>query len=360
MRGITAVIMGLMITHQALASVPSWLMPNVWTMGIQLAQWVVKEQRRVFYVEVTAQGTDLQSAREQAFRMAVEQAVGAVISTDTRVELGRLQRDEIIVYSSGFVDSYELVDQRQVGAMTQVKMRVWVSHNRLANRLLSESRAAGRVEGGRISEQIASFQHERHTADRLLGSVLRDFPRRGFDVTVGVTRVIVDQQRQTWLQVPVTLAWNRHYIDSMAEAIGSINQRVNCRESGVFMQPRACDARSRVVVASATAHFDDLNTWTAINREMVMSRPQILMRILDSHDQVQYQACFGVAELDHQVDTVSQRRAFVDTSGGNVTVADRLSATRNLLVSVDSVNSRSLDRVTAEVVRLQDCPRTTR
>jgi hypothetical protein len=330
-------------------------MPNVWTIGIHLAQWITKEQRRVFYVEVTAQGRDLQDAREQAFRMAVEQAVGSVISTDTRMQLGKLQRDEIIVYSSGFVDSYELADQRQVGSQTQVKLRVWVSHNRLANRLLSESRAAGSVEGGRISTQIESFQHERNTADRLLASVLRDFPRRGFDLTVGTTRVIVDQQRQTFLQVPVTVAWSRHYLDSMAEAIRSINQRSDCREPGIWIQPRACDARSRIAVGGALGYFDDLEAWTAINREMVMSRPQILMRLLDIHNQVKYQGCYAIVELDQQLGWV--RHPFVDTGGGHVTVSDRLVKNTNLLVDITSVTSRDLDRAEVEVVRLQDCPR---
>jgi hypothetical protein len=355
MHHVTAAVLAMAMTLHVMAGTPSWLMPNAWTIGIHLAQWIIKDQKKVYYVEVTSQGRDFLDAREQAFRMAVEQAVGSVISTDTRVQLGRLQRDEIIVYSSGFIENYEQVDVRQQGSMVQIKMRVWVSHNKLANRLLSESRTAGSVEGGRISTQIESFQHERATADRLLSSVLRDFPRRGFDLTVGNTRVIVDQQRQTFLQVPVTVTWSRHYLDSMAEAIRAINQRSDCREPGIFVQPRACDARSRIAVGGAVGYFDDLESWTAINREMVMSRPQILMRLLDTHNQVQYQGCFGIVELDQHLGWV--KHPFIDTGGGHVTVSDRLTKTANLLVDINSTNSRGLDRVEAEVVRLQDCPR---
>jgi hypothetical protein len=218
MHRITAAVLTMAMTLHVMASTPSWLMPNAWTIGIHLAQWIIKDQKKVYYVEITSQGRDFLEAREQAFRMAVEQAVGSVISTDTRVQLGRLQRDEIIVYSSGFVENYEQVDVRQLGSTVQIKMRVWVSHNRLADRLLSESRTAGVVEGGRISTQIESFQHGRSTADRLLATVLRDFPRRGFDLTVGTTRVIVDQQRRTQLQVPVTVAWNASCVAGPAKA----------------------------------------------------------------------------------------------------------------------------------------------
>lgn len=338
-----------------MASTAQWLMPNAWTIGIHLAQWIMKEQKKVFYVEVTSQGRDFLEAREQAFRMAVEQAVGSVISSETHITLGSVQRDEIIVYSSGFIEDFEMVDTRTVGNLVQVKMRVWVSHNRLANRLLSESRAAGQVEGGRIAEQIQSFQHERATADRLLSTVLRDFPQRGFDLVVGTTRVTVDQQRQTFLQVPVTITWSRHYLDSMAQAIRSIKQRSDCREPGIFVQPRACDARSRIAVGGAVGYFDDLESWTAINREMVMSRPQILMRLLDTSNRLQYQGCYGIAELDQHMGWV--RYPFVDTGGGNVVVSDRLSRTANLLVDINSTNSRGLDRVEVGIVRLQDCPK---
>lgn len=355
MRRITTVLATMVLALEVMATTPQWLMPNVWTIGIHLAQWMTKEQKKVFLVEVTSQGRDLLDAREQAFRMAVERAVGSVISTDTRVQLGRLQRDEIIVYSSGFVEDFELLDQRQVGSQTQIKLRVWVSHNRLANRLLSESRAAGAVEGGRISQQIESFQHERQMGDRLLMSVLRDFPQRGFDLSVAQTRVIVDQQRQTLLQIPVTVSWSRHYLDSMSEAIRSTSQRSDCREPGIIFQAPRCDARSRIAVGGSVGYFDDLSAWTAINREMVMSRPQILVRLLDSGNQVQYQGCFAIVELDQHLGYV--RWPFVDTGGGNVVVSDRLVKTANLVIDINSANSRNLDRVEAEIVRLVDCPR---
>jgi hypothetical protein len=70
---------------------------------------------------------------------------------------------------------------------------------------------------------------------------------------------------------------------------------------------------------------------------------------------VQYQGCFGIVELDQHLGWV--KHPFVDTGGGHVTVSDHLTKTANLLVDINSTNSRGLDRVEVEVVRLQDCPR---
>ena len=355
MRRIAAVLAGMAMMHQVMAGTPQWLMPNAWTIGIHLAQWLMKEQKKVFYVEVTSQGRDLREAREQAFRMAVEQAVGSVISSDTRVQLGRIQRDEIIVYSAGFVEDFELVDQRRVGSDVQVKMRVWVSHNKLANRLLSESRAAGQVEGGRISEQIQSYQHERATADRLLASVLDDYPRRAFDMSVGNTRVIVDHQRRTQLQVPVTVSWSQHYVDSLAEAVRVINQRADCRPVSYWNRHQECQARSRISVKGVVSYFDDDVAWQMMHREAVASRPQILLRVRDTQDRVRYQGCNGVGELDHHLHYT--RDNFVMFDGTNVVISHMLRREFRLLVDIDAVSSAGLDRAEAEIVRLNQCPR---
>lgn len=353
MQRLVTFLAGLAMTIQVMASTPQWLMPNVWTIGIHLAQWLTKEQKKVFYVEVTSQGRDFLEAREQAFRMAVEQAVGSVVSSETQVQLGRLQRDEIIVYSAGFLEDFEIIDSRNLGSTVQVKMKVWVSHNKLANRLLSESRAAGRVEGGRISEQIQSFQHERQTADRLLATVLADYPRRSFDVSVGTSRVIVDEQRRTQLQVPVTVSWSQHYIESFDEAVRAINQRPDCRPV-TYWNRQECNFRSRISGKNTVSYFDDTVAWYMMHRETVSSRPQILLRLRDNKNAVKFQSCYAVGELDQHL--YNTRSTYVIFDGPTVGINHALRREFRLLVDIDATSSAGLDRVEAEIVRLPQCP----
>ena len=89
-----------------------------WSLGIHLYQWMSRDQKKVLYVEVMAEGADLEAARQSAFRMAVERAVGVIVSSETEVRDQKIRRDDIITYASGFVSDYKLVDQAQRGGRT--------------------------------------------------------------------------------------------------------------------------------------------------------------------------------------------------------------------------------------------------
>lgn len=348
MRLIALVVSAVLATNAVAQTIPQWLMPSPWSIGITLAQWLSKDNgRKLFYVEVTAEGTDLEQARQSAFRMAVERAVGTVVVSETEVRNLRIRRDEIITYASGYVDDYELVQTQTLDNRTQVRMKVWVSHNKLANRLLNESRAAGQVEGGRISEQIRSLQHERQTGDQLLLTVLRDFPRRSFDVEMLPTRVTVDNQRTPWLAVRFNLKWNKDYIESLATAIRSINQRSNC--GGWFQS----ECRAEVIIGGggAVAYMDDQVAWNLFLKEMIMSRPKLEVRILDTNGQMRFRQCYGVKELD-QSDYSPWR--FADIESGRV----RVNHWRSTVVETNLplVNdARNLDRAEVRVVRGSEC-----
>lgn len=173
------------------ASVVELLLPTPWGIGIGIVRWIHEGSNQVLYVEAVGQGSTQEQARQQAFRLAVEHAVGTVIASETEVRGARLARDEIITYASGYVDRFEIVRQQQVGNQVQVQMKIWVKHNKLANRLLNKSETHGTIAGGRISEQLKSLQHTRSSGDRLLNTVLADYPTRAFDIKLDHTRVFL-------------------------------------------------------------------------------------------------------------------------------------------------------------------------
>lgn len=347
MRFASMVVAMIMATSaQAQTVVPTWAMPNAWSIGITLAHLMAKDSRQVFYVEVTAEGADLEQARQSALRMAVERAVGTIVVSETETQDLRIRRNEIITYASGYVDNHELVQSQTVRGRTQVQMKVWVSQNKLANRLLNESRTAGQIEGGRISEQIRSLQHARESGDRVLLAVLRDYPRRAFDVDLLPTRVYVDSQRQAWLNVRFNVKWNSNYIESLGTAVRSINQRRDC---GSWW--RACQVQTVIGVGDTVAYLDDEMAWNLFLQEMIASRPQFEIRMLGPGGDVRYRACHGVRELD-QMDPAPWR--FVDVDPGRVRVNDQRAS--RVEANIPLVNdTRNLDRVQIRVVRGSEC-----
>ena len=320
-----------------------------WSLGIHLYQWISKDQKKVMYVEVMAEGADLETARQSGFRMSVERAVGVIVSSETEVRDQRIRRDEIITYASGFVSDYKLVDQTQRNGRTLIKMQVWVSHSALRDRLLNESRGSGQIEGGRISEQIQSFKHSRESGDRLLESVLVDYPQRAFDIAVEPTRVQVDAQRNAYLQVSFRMNWNADYARSLQEAIKAINQRTDC--GGWFS---ICNNFETVItVGGTTSYFDDRVAFDLMHRHMLISRPVLEIRMLDVYDRIVTRECWDFHPLTQYQYT---NTPLVDLGGNSVRISTGGRGVRgDIFLPLSALPTQNLNRVDVRAVRSAQC-----
>ena len=324
------------------------LRPSPWTIGIAIGKWIITDQKKIYYVEVVGEGSDIESARQHAFRMAVERAVGTVVSRETEAVNAQLRRDEIITYAAGYVQDYTVVDQRRVDHNVQVQMKVWVSHSAISNRLLNVSRDNGSVEGSKISEQINSVQRERQSADRLLSTVLADYPRRAFDITLAPTRVVLTDQRRGELQISFVVRWNQQYVASIDEVLQSIKQKSDCGK----WYKQCNQAKAIKITGTNPSYFDDTVAYDLMHKEMVISRPQLLVSIQDQFGVTQYKQCYSAPELDY---TNYAPWHYVELGG--YAAALNLNAVKRFTVAVtlDKLPTRLLDRVDVAVVRSSHC-----
>ena len=335
------------------AGIADLLMPGPWSIGITVARWMHERSEKILYVEVVGEGNTLDDARQQGFRLAVEHAVGTVVSSETEAQNDRLKRNEIITYASGYVHKFEIVDQQQVNDRVQVQMKIWVKHSKLANRLLNKSEAQGGIDGGRISAQLQSLQHERQSGDRLLTTVLADYPTRAFDIQLDNTRVFFDNNRDGQLEVAFYLSWNERYLDSMAEALKIINQRPDC---GKF--PGCSNVTSEIEVikkgftTNTTAYFDDLNAQKLIQKEMIQSRPTIRLRILDSSGTEQFKQCLYATELDYRAQAPWY---YVKLGNSKVSLNGQANKRYRTFINLNSLPTNRLDRVDIAIVRGPGC-----
>lgn len=328
------------------------LIPSPWTIGITIARLLEENREKIFYVEVIAEGSDLEEARKSAFRMAVERAVGTVIASESESKNGELTRDDIVAYSAGYVKDYQLVETNPLEDRVQVKMKVWVSPSKLADRLLNQSRADGLVEGSKIAQQIESLEHERANGDRLLRSILQDYPYRAFDVKVLPTKVSLDKSRSPTLHVFLDLAWNHKYVDSLGVAVKAINQRQGCDR---WFKPRHCDSVSvHIRAGEAQAWMDDEVAWNLFLKETIISKPQILLTAFDSSGRWLFKQCVGISELDHEHYAPYH---YVEVDAGRVLLNTGLRKRIEIPISIGTypISTKELDRVDAMIVRAQNC-----
>lgn len=318
---------------------------------LTVGQWLLENQQRVFQVEVESIADTADEARQTAFRLAVEQAVGTIIVSETESNNWQLQRNEIITYASGYVDRYKILQQRNTPNGITMRVRVWVAHSGIANRLLNQSRGAGVVDGDRASVQVESLTHQRQTGDQLLNTVLRDYPRRAFELALEPTRVEFDHNRQAWLQIPFRMQWSKLYLTSLTEALTAVNQFPKC--AGLY---NGCkNARSSVVV--------DINTFTPnpgawfaddslrVVRYNLEQDPPVYKLTLWANEQPITQ-CFRAHELDN---TIYSSHKFVTIQPSVVTIQGKYTSRIVLVIAANSMPLKDLGKTEVEVVRSSQC-----
>jgi hypothetical protein len=266
------------------------LMPNPLGVALSLGQWIIFEGDKTYYIEVQGQGRDVSEARNNGFRIAAEQAVGTIIASETEVNNNRITRDEIISYASAHVTKYEIVKQEPADIGVKTTMKVWLKRSTIANRLLNESKQAGTVEGASAAVSVQSFNQERQTGDQLIAAVLRDYPRRAFDIQIGKTKVEHDSNRQTVLIVPYTIRLNQDYIKSLWDTLKATQNKNGCASRITVDTPGFFNG-------GGTAYYDDQHKWPLIVNKLVYSNPQLEMRLLSESGEVLYLDTFKIRTL---------------------------------------------------------------
>jgi hypothetical protein len=322
-------------------------------LALTVGQWLIKNSNRVYYIQVEARGRTEEEARRNGFALAVGQAIGTLILVERESTQQGLTKNEIASYSSGYVDNFKIINSRTDAGNTVLTMDVWVSHSAIATRVLGKSETAGRVEGGRISAQLQTLQHERTSADQVLRLVLADFPRKAFVVEMDKTRVLHDRNRIGQLEVAFYLSWDKRYIESMAEAVTAINQRSDC---GGLIGCR--DVASRVDVeragfgSTAQAWFNDKVADQMIRREMIQSQPTIRMAIVDTAGKEQFKQCFYAKELDHRDHSAWY---YVNQDYDKVAINGKAVKRFNTYIDLSRLPAASLDQVNISIVRGPNC-----
>ena len=332
---------------------PGLFIPNPLGIVLTIGQWLLQDNRRVYYIEVAGIGDTEAQARNNGFRLAVEQALGSLISSETEVQKGRIQRDEIISYAAGFVNKFEVVDTKSTPRGVQVTMRVWVERSALADRLLSQSRANGTIDGPQATYKLDTLNQERRTGDALVQQVLNDFPRRAFDIEMGSVKIL-RENRQAYVQIPFKLSWSQNYLRSLWTALEATSQKTSTPVSVI-----AVNSGSIFRDYGGQARFDDTVKIEQLYRAMVLSRPNILVTIKNADQTTAFLGCFGWQELDHQFDYNQRPGRFVKmgTYSASAFVDGAFTLNSVIIVPPYAVVLNDANTVELTVVKKEQCPK---
>jgi hypothetical protein len=326
MRKLITVILAATILNTAQAQWQA-LTPTPFGVAMTVGQWLWSNNKNVYFIEVKGQGKTSEEARMNGFRLAVEQALGSVIASETEQRNSRIQRDEVISYAAGFVERYEIVNSMNIGMGYEIQMRVWVQRTNLAERLLVKSKADGKIDGANAAIMMETSEYSKVQGDRLLYTILKDFPERSFDIKIHPVRVEPTSYRGTQVVVPYDISWNKNYVRTLWKARKAT---MECGWSGCV---------------------GDTVTGDLMERELIYSRPHVLVTVTSNMGQIQHQECVAYNSL------TNYERAdqyFVQPIGIQIDLTMKLRS--GLILPISSPDLAQMSKVQVRVVREVDCP----
>ena len=355
---------------QAVAPIVQALLPSPLGIVITAGVWYFGESnKKVFQVDVECRANTFEEARTECFRLAVENAVGSLVASETEVKYQRITRDEIINYSSGYVDRYVILN-RQDEPYPTVRMRVWVYRSGIADRLAIKSETAGGLDGPRADAQVSTLLHERAQGDRLVASVVRDFPTRSFNIEMGTPSVSLYGPRLVRLQVQYTLGWNYTYLSSLAEALEATAQEKKadrcfadnswaCKQQGFIRISSGTppSGSGRWFGWHTTLGFSDLSKVTML-QNVIRQEPQVKLVIRNDRNEVVHQSCHASAELDHNIRYQMPNRYFMEFQGVNTVKINgdfKQKYTIDVNLGPQASELKDFNRMELSVVFARDC-----
>ena len=338
---------------QANPAVMAMIKPSPLGVVLTAGHWLIfSDNRRIYYIEVEGHGATPTQARDNGFRLAVEQALGTLVSSETEVNNGRIVRDEIISYASGYVDRFTIVStETSPTGDSRVRMKVWVGRSALADRLLNRSEQSGQVDGARASVQLQTINEERATGDALLQQVLNDFPKRAFDIEMRPTDVIRNN-RSAHMELSFMVKWNRDYLRSLWTALEATAYRGSKPASVIGVNSGS------IFGFGGQARFDDTYKYRMLVNTFVNATPAVLITVRGGGRDVLYSACYFYQELDHQPRFSVTQERFVELSpyGATAFVNGAYKMRSRVQVPINPAFLQHATTVDMDIVTRNQCP----
>ena len=177
--------------RMALAFALSWY-------GVMLAHGLAGESGDTITVIVTGVGKDADSALKNAYRGAVEQAVGTIVDTETLIKNGDMLSDKILSFSAGFVQTYQQLGESKVidGGLVSIRISAEVKRNELDAQLRRAGVLRIAIDGKSLFAEANTREALRGDGIAWLAKMVEDLPKNVLETSLSAQpRYDVDSKK---------------------------------------------------------------------------------------------------------------------------------------------------------------------
>ena len=153
------------------------IMVTVLLLCLALAQFTGAADEGVIEVTATGIGVDSNAALKNAYKSAVEQAVGSLVDSKTMVENDEIISDKILSHSGGFVERYDMLGEPETGeGLVTVKIKAQVKRTRLIGSITAEGMILKESVGDNLNAAVVTKAAESQSADEMFRRLWDGFP----------------------------------------------------------------------------------------------------------------------------------------------------------------------------------------
>lgn len=175
-------------------------------------------------VESEGTGDTFDRAKENAFKSAIQQAVGTVILSHKEVKDNQLVRNDISEYSAGFIEDYEILESYQDESNRYVvHMTAKVSDSKIAQRMMSRAEDSKNIHGPKIYDSVKSEIDMRDKGSQLLQEVLSSYPQNAYVINSGNSEFKVGVVRQPYVDFDYTITMSKSWVEAFNEAVSLVS-----------------------------------------------------------------------------------------------------------------------------------------
>ena len=148
---------------------------------------------KVLDIVATGVGSNPQRAQENAFSAAIEQALGVLVDAETIVENDQVVRDQVLKFSRGYVNDFEVLERGDNGGLHSVRIRAKVAAGELGKKLKAGNIVAREIPGSLLYDELMQELRFAENAREMFRAATVDFrPDRLLTVTIVDTPPVIE------------------------------------------------------------------------------------------------------------------------------------------------------------------------
>lgn len=312
-------------------------------------------------LRVVGVGSTYEEAKQQAFRDAIELKVGTMVLSERENVNYQQTRNDILVYSAGFVDDYKIVSKVESNNRYYVTLDVIVSSTKLSDRLLNPNSNVQSFDSSRHVAQTNTIIQSREQATKMLREAINDYPKRAYVLQQKPYKVYVDTANRTIVSVGYRLTFDYEWLKTVNASLVHFSDGTNSVNNILNGTLKKTPAEAIIISKAPTSflgdkkhyNFSDLNNFEVFRNSFLdHNELRIKMVFKGANNRVVHSSCWSPAFLTDRTNT---GRFYGSVDVYKFVVWGDSYEDAMINVSVQSDMLRAINRIELTINKLADC-----